>query len=90
MPGEPHEQRSLAGYNPWGRRVRHDLSDLAHIKPHKDIGNLKCILRSTKSLKKRYAACFYLYDITEKALLCENTVKESVASKSLEGVEMDE
>ena len=23
-PGEFHGQRSLAGYSPWGRRVRHD------------------------------------------------------------------
>ena len=26
LPGEPHEQRSLASYNPWGGRVRHDLA----------------------------------------------------------------
>ena len=27
LPGESHGQRSLAGYNPWGRqRVRHDLA----------------------------------------------------------------
>ena len=25
LPGESHGQRSLAGYSPWGRRVRHDL-----------------------------------------------------------------
>ena len=24
LPGESHGQRSLAGYGPWGRRVRHD------------------------------------------------------------------
>ena len=24
LPGESHGQRSLAGYSPWGRRVRHD------------------------------------------------------------------
>ena len=24
LPGEFHGQRRLAGYNPWGRRVRHD------------------------------------------------------------------
>ena len=24
LPGEFHGQRSLAGYSPWGRRVRHD------------------------------------------------------------------
>ena len=28
--GESHEQRSLAGYSPWGCRVRNDWSDLAH------------------------------------------------------------
>ena len=26
MPGKCHGQRSLAGYRPWGRRVRHDLA----------------------------------------------------------------
>ena len=27
LPGKSHEQRSLAGYNPWGcKRVRHDLA----------------------------------------------------------------
>ena len=27
LPGEPHRQRSLAGYSPWGRnRVGHDLA----------------------------------------------------------------
>ena len=25
-PGEFHGQRSLVGYNAWGRRVRHDLA----------------------------------------------------------------
>jgi len=24
LPGESHEERSLAGYSPWGCRVRHD------------------------------------------------------------------
>ena len=24
LPGESHGQRSLAGYSPWGQRVRHD------------------------------------------------------------------
>ena len=24
LPGEFHEQRNLAGYSPWSRRVRHD------------------------------------------------------------------
>ena len=31
LPGECHEQRSLADYSPWGCRVRHDWSDLAHM-----------------------------------------------------------
>ena len=27
LPGKSHEQRSLAGYNPWGgKRIRHDLA----------------------------------------------------------------
>ena len=29
LSGESHGQRSLAGYSPWGRRVRHDWSHLA-------------------------------------------------------------
>ena len=29
LPGESHRQRSLEGYSLWGRRVRHDWSDLA-------------------------------------------------------------
>ena len=35
LPGEPHGQRSLAGYTPWGLRVGHDCSDLAgtHVYP---------------------------------------------------------
>ena len=28
--GESHRQRSLVGYSPWDRRVRHDWSNLAH------------------------------------------------------------
>ena len=31
LPGESHGQRSLVGYNPWGRRVRHDWSNLARM-----------------------------------------------------------
>ena len=31
LPGESHGQRSLVGYSPWGRRVRHNWSDLAHM-----------------------------------------------------------
>ena len=27
LPGESQEQRSLAGYSPWGRRVRHDWAN---------------------------------------------------------------
>ena len=30
LPGEPHGQRSLAGYSPQGHRVRYDCSDSAH------------------------------------------------------------
>ena len=30
LPGKFHEQRSLTGYSPWDRRVRHNWSDLAH------------------------------------------------------------
>ena len=30
LPGKSHGQRSLAGYNPWGLKVRHDWSNLAH------------------------------------------------------------
>ena len=27
LPGKPNVQRSLAGYSPWGHRVRHNFSD---------------------------------------------------------------
>ena len=37
LPGESHEQRSLAGYSPRGRRVGHDWSDLAHTHTQKSI-----------------------------------------------------
>ena len=37
LPGESHEQRSLAGYSPRGRRVGHDWSDLAHTHTHTQI-----------------------------------------------------
>ena len=30
LPGESQGQRSLAGYSPWGGRVRYDQSELAH------------------------------------------------------------
>ena len=30
LPGESHGQRRLVSYSPWGRRVRHDWSALAH------------------------------------------------------------
>ena len=30
LPGESHGQKSLVGYIPWGRRVIHDWSSLAH------------------------------------------------------------
>ena len=26
LPGKSHGQKSLAGYSPWGHRVRHDLA----------------------------------------------------------------
>ena len=32
FPGESHRQRSLADYSPWGCRVRHDWSNLAHMQ----------------------------------------------------------
>ena len=31
LPGESHGQKSLAGYSPWGCRVGHNWSDLAHM-----------------------------------------------------------
>ena len=34
LPGESHGQRSLLGYCPRGGRVRHDWSDLAHVRVH--------------------------------------------------------
>ena len=37
LPGESHGQRSLAGYSPWGGRIRHNWSDLAR-KQEEDFG----------------------------------------------------
>ena len=34
LSGESHGQRSLAGYSPWGCRVRHNWSDLACMQMH--------------------------------------------------------
>ena len=45
MPGKSHGERNLAGYSPWGRRVRHNLvAEQAHTKLvsggwHSKIGN---------------------------------------------------
>ena len=33
LPGEFHGQRSLAGYSPWGCRVRHDGATINHLLP---------------------------------------------------------
>ena len=57
LPGDSHGQRSLAGYSPWGRRVRHD-----GVTQHKPTsgdgggqGSLACSLwdRSQTGLSKR-------------------------------------
>ena len=32
LPGESHGQRSLAGYSPWGQRVRHMSINLLKLK----------------------------------------------------------
>ena len=37
LPGKSHGQRSLAGYSPWGRRVRHDLATTQHKKKWEDL-----------------------------------------------------
>ena len=34
LPGEPHGQRSLAGYSPWGCRVGHSWSNLTCMQAH--------------------------------------------------------
>ena len=34
LPGESHRQRSLVGYSPWGRRVRHDWVTNTHTHTH--------------------------------------------------------
>ena len=38
LPGESHERRSLVGYNPYSRRVRHYWSNLAHTHTHTHMG----------------------------------------------------
>ena len=34
LPGESHGQRTLEGYSPWGRRVKHNGNDLTHTGTH--------------------------------------------------------
>ena len=43
MPGKPHGKRSLAGYSPWGCRVKPDRSDLAHAHkgPHSQFSHIR-------------------------------------------------
>ena len=36
LPGKSHRQRSLAGYNPWGRRLRHDRGTNNNMKMSQD------------------------------------------------------
>ena len=47
LPGTCHGQRSLAGYSPWGRRVRHNLV----IKHHHQY---MCVYIYTHTHKKAY------------------------------------
>ena len=49
LSGKSHQQRSLAGYNPWGcRRVRHDLMSKQQI--HRYISQSKKMLLSVLSI----------------------------------------
>ena len=46
LPGESHGWRSLAGYNPWGRKESDTTEQLTHLRPPKVPCNrqLSCIL----------------------------------------------
>ena len=53
LPGESHRKRSLEGNSPLGRRVGHNLSNLAHMQTYKKLPNCSpkpvpfCILTSS-------------------------------------------
>ena len=48
LPGQVHEQRSLAGYSPWGLRVGHNWSNLA------------LIAKKSKALKNHWTELDYI------------------------------
>ena len=72
LPGESHGHGSLAGCSPWGRRVRHDWSDLAHT--HIDIHLPQ---RPRKKKGKKGASPFLTRQSTTKL----STMWESVYKK---------
>ena len=39
LPGKSHGRRSLLGYSPWGRKVRHDWATSLHFDPWKESYN---------------------------------------------------
>ena len=49
LPGEPHGQRSLSGYSPWGCK---ELSTTEHVSMHADnIFEAKCLDEITVGIK---------------------------------------
>ena len=44
LPGEPHGQRSLEGYSPWGHRVRQDWTH-THVINHRILNIVSCALQ---------------------------------------------
>ena len=52
LPGKSHGQRSLEGYSPWGRRVRHNLATkqqtttttchITHLELQSGLLNIRC------------------------------------------------
>ena len=68
LPGEPHGQRSLVGYSPWGRKELDMTEQLTHKQElfNVSIGKLKCLLSNLlkkhseklRTLKVRKLVCY--------------------------------
>ena len=75
LPRESHGQRNLVGYSPWGRRVGHGWSSLAHMHAWVDEEDLR---RSVILLSSTYLKCHSSLLFSEKVLWYIGLVKEAV------------
>ena len=84
LPGESHGQRSLAGYSPWGSRVRHNWATKPPLPPRFII----CANERTKS--RTYFWYILVIKITGKSSLFameSESVSHSVISNSCDPVD---